>query len=83
MPGDDPKEARQRALTFLRLAETSAYPPARERYAKLAYTWLRLATELENGRKRAVRQTRLAAELENGQDLLDGLNESEPIKRTG
>jgi hypothetical protein len=58
MPGDDPKEARQRALTFLRLAETSAYPPARERYAKLAYTWLRLATELENGRKRAVRQTR-------------------------
>ena len=66
MPGDDPKEARQRALTFVRLAQTSGYPPARERYAKLANSWLRLA-----------------AELENGQDLLDGLNESEPIRRTG
>jgi hypothetical protein len=66
MPGDDPKEARQNALTFVRLAQTSAYPPAREQYAKLANSWLRLA-----------------AELENDQDLLDGPNESEPIRRTG
>jgi hypothetical protein len=67
MPGDDPKEARQHALTFVRLAQTSAYPPARERYAKLANTWLRLAAELEN---------------RHGGRLLDRLNEYEPIRRT-
>jgi hypothetical protein len=48
MPGD-PKECRRHALTFVRLAQSSAYPPARERYAKLVNTWLRLAAELENG----------------------------------
>ena len=48
MPSD-PKEARQHALAFVRLAQTSAYPPARERYATLANTWLRLAAELERG----------------------------------
>ncbi len=35
------------ALTFARLAQTSAYPPARDLYAELANSWLRLAAELE------------------------------------
>ena len=46
MPGD-PKECRQHALTCVRLAQTSAYPQAREQFANLAQTWLRLAADLE------------------------------------
>jgi hypothetical protein len=46
MPGD-PKECRQHALTCARLAQTSASPQARERFASLANTWLRLAEDLE------------------------------------
>jgi hypothetical protein len=46
MPGD-PKECRQHALTCVRLAQTSASPQARERFASLANTWLRLAEDLE------------------------------------
>jgi hypothetical protein len=45
----DPKEAGQYALTFVRLAQTSAYPPARDLYAELANSWRRLAAEVENG----------------------------------
>jgi hypothetical protein len=41
MPGD-PRECRQHALTCVRLAQTSASPQAREQFASLANTWLRL-----------------------------------------
>jgi hypothetical protein len=54
MPGD-PKECRQHALTFVRLAQTSATPEAREHYAELAKTWLKIAADLESD------QTLLAA----------------------
>jgi hypothetical protein len=66
MPGD-PKECRQHALNCVRLAQTSASPHAREHFANLARTWIRLADELEKT------QAFLAA--------LD--DETEPIKRTG
>jgi hypothetical protein len=46
MPGD-PKECRQHALTCVRLAKTSPSPQAREQFANLANTWLRLAYDLE------------------------------------
>jgi hypothetical protein len=46
MPGD-PQECRRHALTCVRLAQTSASPQAREEFASLANTWLRLATDLE------------------------------------
>jgi hypothetical protein len=46
MPGD-PKECRQHALACVRLAQTSASPVAREQFASLARTWIRLADDLE------------------------------------
>ena len=46
MPGD-PKECRQHALACVRLAQNSASPQAREEFANLARTWLRLADDLE------------------------------------
>jgi hypothetical protein len=46
MPGD-PKECRQHALACVRLAQTSAFPQAREQFANLARTWIRLADDLE------------------------------------
>jgi hypothetical protein len=46
MPGD-PKECRQHALNCVRLAQTSSTPQAREQFASLANTWLRLASDLE------------------------------------
>ena len=46
MPGD-PKECRQHALACVRLAQTSASPQAREEFANLARTWIRLADDLE------------------------------------
>ena len=46
MPGD-PKECRQQALECIRLAQTSASPQARDRFASLAWTWIRLADDLE------------------------------------
>ena len=46
MPGD-PKECRQHALTCVRLAQTSASPQAREQFASLAQTWIKLADDLE------------------------------------
>jgi hypothetical protein len=66
MPGD-PKECREHALTCVRLAQTSASPQARERFANLARTWIRLADELE----------RTLAFI----DALD--EETEPQRRTG
>jgi hypothetical protein len=47
MPGD-PKECRQHALICVRLAQTSASPHAREHFASLARTWVRLADDLES-----------------------------------
>jgi hypothetical protein len=66
MPGD-PRECRQHALSCVRLAQTSASPQAREQFANLARTWIRLADDLERS------QTFLAA-LEDGTDA---------IRRTG
>ena len=43
----DPKECRQHALACVRLAQTSASPQAREQFANLARTWIRLADDLE------------------------------------
>ena len=49
MPGD-PKECRQHARACVRLAQTSASPQAREEFANLARTWIRLADDLERSR---------------------------------
>jgi hypothetical protein len=46
MPGD-PKECRQQALACVRLAQTSATPQSREKFANLAWTWIKLADDLE------------------------------------
>jgi hypothetical protein len=64
MPGD-PKECRRHALACVRLAQTSPSQKAREEFANLARTWIRLADELESA------EAFLAA--------LD--DETEPIKR--
>jgi hypothetical protein len=66
MPGD-PNECRQHALACVRLAQTSASPQAREQFANLARTWIRLADDLE----------RTLAILDEEDD------ESEPQRRTG
>jgi len=66
MPGD-PQECRQHALTCVRLAQTSASPQAREQFASLANTWLRLASALEQARAFL--------------DMMDDADE--PIRRTG
>ena len=46
MPGD-PKECRQHALTCVRFAQTSPSPQAKDHFANLARTWIRLADDLE------------------------------------
>jgi hypothetical protein len=46
MPGD-PKECRQHALNCARLAQTSPDPHAREHFARLARTWIKLANDIE------------------------------------
>jgi hypothetical protein len=46
MPGD-PKVCRQHALNCVHLAKTADSPEARDRFAHLARTWIRLAEELE------------------------------------
>jgi hypothetical protein len=46
MPGN-PVECRQHALHCVRLAQTSATPQARDHFAKLARSWIRLAQDLE------------------------------------
>ena len=43
----DPKECRQQALASIRLAQTSASPQARDRFAGSAWTWIRLADDLK------------------------------------
>jgi hypothetical protein len=48
----NPTEFRRRALTCARLALVSPIPDTRRAYAKLAASWLRLASELENGPRR-------------------------------
>jgi hypothetical protein len=73
MPGD-PKECRQHALNCVRLAQTSPSPHAREHFANLARTWIRLADDLE----------RSQAFLERSQAFLGALDEeTEPQRRTG
>jgi hypothetical protein len=49
MPGN-PEECRQHALACVRLAQTSATPQARDHFAKLARSWIKLAEDLERGR---------------------------------
>ena len=66
MPGD-PRECREQALTCVRLAQTSSTPQAREEFASLANTWLRLAAALEQARAFL--------------DPMDDADE--PIRRTG
>jgi len=46
MPGD-PQECRRHALTCVRLAQTSASPQAKQEFASLAQTWIKLADDLE------------------------------------
>jgi hypothetical protein len=67
MPGD-PQECRQHALTCVRLAQTSSSPHARDHFARLARTWIRLADDLE----------RTHAVLDTVDD-----DDTEPIGRTG
>ena len=42
-----PAKCRQHALARVRLAQTSASPQVREQFADLAWTWIRLADDLE------------------------------------
>jgi hypothetical protein len=49
MPGN-PEECRLHALTCVRLAQTSVTRQARDHFAKLARTWIRLAEDLERSR---------------------------------
>jgi hypothetical protein len=72
MPGD-PKECRQHALTCSRLAQTSAPPHAREQFANLAQTWLRLASDLE-------RTLALIDGSEDEPERLPGLGRSAAVK---
>jgi hypothetical protein len=48
MPGN-PKECRRHALTCIQLAQTAPSPEAREHFAELSQTWLRLAGDIESG----------------------------------
>ena len=61
MPGD-PKECRQHALNCVQLAKTAESPEARDRFARLARPWIRLAEELE-------RMQEVLAEDEDEQEL--------------
>ena len=61
MPGD-PKECRQHALNCVQLAKTAVSPEARDRFAHLARTWIRLAEELD-------RMQAVLAEEEEEEDL--------------
>ena len=44
------EECRAHALACVRLAQTLATPQARDHYAKLARSWIKLAEDLERGR---------------------------------
>lgn len=48
MPGD-PKECREHARRCAELARHAASPEARNHFASLQESWLRLAAELESG----------------------------------
>ena len=67
MPGS-PSECRRHALVCMQISDASASPEAREHFADLARTWLRLAGDLESGQALV--------------DLLGDL-EREPEKRAG
>src|SRR5262245_22628995 len=49
LPGN-PQECRLHSLTCVRLAQTSVTRQARDHFAKLARTWIRLADDLERSR---------------------------------
>ena len=42
----NPKECRRNALTCMQLAQTAPSPEAREHFAELSQTWLRLAGDI-------------------------------------
>jgi hypothetical protein len=44
----NPRECRRNALACMQLSQTSTSPKAREHFAHLARTWLRLAGDLES-----------------------------------
>jgi len=44
-----PKECRRNALTCMQLAQTAPSSEAREHFAELSQTWLRLAGDIETG----------------------------------
>ena len=45
----NPKECRRNALTCMQLAQTAPSSEAREHFAELSQTWLRLAGEIASG----------------------------------
>ena len=45
----NPKEYRRNALECIQLAQTAPSPEAREHFAELSQTWLRLAGDIESG----------------------------------
>ena len=45
----NPKECRRNAFTCMQLAQTAPSPEAREHFAELSQTWLRLAGDIETG----------------------------------
>ena len=45
----NPKECRRNALECMQLAQTAPSPEAREHFAELSQTWLRLAGDIESG----------------------------------
>jgi hypothetical protein len=49
MPGT-PEDCRRHALACARRAQTCGTPQARDHFAKLARTWIKLADDLERGR---------------------------------
>ena len=68
MPGD-PKECRQHALNCVQLAKTAELPEARDSFAHLARTWIRLAEAHASGTRRRRRGTRAGTDgLKKGAD---------------
>jgi hypothetical protein len=46
---DNPAECRRNALACVQLSQASPSPEAKEHFAELARTWLRLAGDLKSG----------------------------------
>jgi hypothetical protein len=46
----NPRECRRNALSCMQLAQTAASSEAREYFAELTQTWLRLAGDVESGK---------------------------------